>query len=181
METYRPLAINEWQLEWDELPAGDRARLRARQEAPNIIARPLRVLDEDGRDVPVDGQTIGEIAVSGNDVMLGYYRDKQATSEVTRGGCFLTGYLAVMHPADGPAARINPTSRIRSSEDDAQGQLRRAAALHQPGDLVPVEVVGEGLGQRPGDAEPGEPFHPPVVHKHLVAGGGLAGDGCFHS
>jgi fatty-acyl-CoA synthase len=30
--------------------------------------------------------------------MLGYYRDEQATSEVTRGGCFLTGDLAVMHP-----------------------------------------------------------------------------------
>jgi hypothetical protein len=33
------------------------------------------------------------------------------------------------------------TSRVRSSQDDAQGQPRGAAALHQPGDLVPVEAV----------------------------------------
>ena len=71
-ETYGPLAINEWQPEWDELPPDERARLRARQGAPNLIARPLRVLDEQGRDVPANGETIGEIAVAGNDVMLGY-------------------------------------------------------------------------------------------------------------
>ena len=76
----------------------EQAALRARQGAPNIIARPLRVLDEEGRDVPADGETIGEIAVSGNDVMLGYYRDDEATSEVTRSGCMLTGDLAVLHP-----------------------------------------------------------------------------------
>jgi hypothetical protein len=29
---------------------------------------------------------------------------------------------------------------------NAQGQPRGAAALHQPGDLVPVEAVGIGLG-----------------------------------
>ena len=76
----------------------EQATLRARQGAANIIARPLRVLDDDGRDVPADGETIGEIAVSGNDVMLGYYHDDEATREVTRSGCFLTGDLAVRHP-----------------------------------------------------------------------------------
>jgi len=29
---------------------------------------------------------------------IGYYRDDEATREVTRSGCFLTGDLAVMHP-----------------------------------------------------------------------------------
>src|SRR5208282_5617009 len=97
-ETYGPLAINEWQPEWDSLEPAEQARLRARQGAPNVIARPLRVLDAHGRDVPPDGETIGEIAVSGNDVMLGYYRDDEATREVTRSGCMLTGDLAVQHP-----------------------------------------------------------------------------------
>ena len=68
---------------------------------------------------------------------------------------------------------VRATSQVRSSQRDAQGQPRGAAALHQPGDLVPVEAVGVDLGQRPGDAEPGEPVHPPVVHEQLFAASGL--------
>ena len=58
-ETFGPIAVNEWQPEWDELDADARSRLRARQGVGNLIARPLRVLDADGSDVPADGETIG--------------------------------------------------------------------------------------------------------------------------
>ncbi|MBU8822989.1 acyl--CoA ligase family protein [Mycolicibacterium goodii] len=97
-ETYGPVAVNVWQPEWDELPPAEAAGLRARQGVGNIIANPLRVVDIDGADVPRDGSTIGEIAVRGNDVMLGYYNDDAATAAATRSGYFLTGDLAVMHP-----------------------------------------------------------------------------------
>ncbi len=97
-ETFGPIAINEWLPEWDKLATDERNRLRARQGVGNIVARPLRVLDPDGHDVPADGETIGELAVRGNDVMLGYYRDEEATDAVTRSGCLLTGDLAVIHP-----------------------------------------------------------------------------------
>src|SRR5919108_3428555 len=48
-ETYGPLAINEWQPEWDDFEPGRRGTPRARQGAPNIIPRPPRVLDDRGR------------------------------------------------------------------------------------------------------------------------------------
>jgi fatty-acyl-CoA synthase len=140
-ETYGPLAINEWQPEWDELPPDEQAGLRARQGAPNIIARPLRVLDEDGRDVPADGATIGEIAVSGNDVMLGYYRDDDATREVTRSGCFLTGDLAVMHP-DG-YVEIRDRSKdiiISGGENIASVEVEQVLDSHPS--VVESAVVG---------------------------------------
>ena len=76
-ETFGPIAINEWQPEWDDLDADARSRLRARQGVGNLIAQPLRVLDAEGNDVPADGETIGELAARGNDVMLGYYRDEE--------------------------------------------------------------------------------------------------------
>ena len=46
---------------------------------------------------------------------------------------------------------------------------------HQVARLVPVKVAGVDLGERPGDAEPGEPCHPPVVPEQLFVAGGLVG------
>jgi fatty-acyl-CoA synthase len=140
-ETYGPLAINEWQPEWNKLPGQEQATLRARQGAPNIIARPLRVLDDNGRDAPADGETIGEIAVSGNDVMLGYYCDDEATREVTRSGCFLTGDLAVMHP-DG-YVEIRDRSKdiiISGGENIASVEVEQVLDSHPS--VVESAVVG---------------------------------------
>src|SRR5262245_20428452 len=79
------------------------------------------------------------------------------------------------------SAHADPYPDGRSSADDAQGQPRGTAALHQAGDLVPVDVVGIDLAQRPGDAELGEPCHASVVHEQVFVLCGLAaGDGWFH-
>jgi hypothetical protein len=40
-----------------------------------------------------------------------------------------------------------------ASADDAEGKARRAATLHERGDLVPVDMVGHDVGQRPRDAQ----------------------------
>ena len=95
----------------------------------------------DGRDVPADGETIGEIAVSGNDVMLGYYRDDEATREVTRSGCFLTGDLAVMHP-DG-YVEIRDRSKdiiISGGENIASVEVEQVLDSHPS--VVESAVVG---------------------------------------
>jgi fatty-acyl-CoA synthase len=41
---------------------------------------------------------MGEIVMRGNNVMLGYYQDPEATAQAFRGGWFHSGDLAVMHP-----------------------------------------------------------------------------------
>jgi fatty-acyl-CoA synthase len=98
-ETYGPHTICAWHPEWDALPAAERAQLRARQGVAYTVAgMDLRVVDGEMRDVPADGATMGEVLMRGNNVMLGYYKNPQATEEAFRGGWFHSGDLAVMHP-----------------------------------------------------------------------------------
>ncbi len=57
----------------------------------------IRVVDEQGHDVPRDGKTMGEVITRADGVMLGYWRQPQATAEVMRHGWFHTGDMATMH------------------------------------------------------------------------------------
>ncbi len=97
-ETFGPVAVCDWRPEWDRLLPGRRAELKARQGVGNIISERMRVLGQDGRDVPADGTTVGEVAIRGNNVMLGYYRDPEATREAAPDGWFRSGDLGVLHP-----------------------------------------------------------------------------------
>ncbi|MHB1713058.1 MAG: AMP-binding protein, partial [Acidimicrobiales bacterium] len=97
-ETFGPVAVCDWHPEWDRLDPGTRARLRARQGVANVIANPIRIVDDHGIDVVADGETTGQIAVRGNDVMLGYLDDDEATAAAIPDGWFRTGDIGVMHP-----------------------------------------------------------------------------------
>ncbi len=99
-ETFGPAAICDWRPEWDELDGAEQARKKARQGVGNVISQGLRVVGEDGADVPQDAETMGEIALRGNNVMLGYFKDDEATRDAAPDGWFRTGDLAVVH-ADG--------------------------------------------------------------------------------
>ena len=98
-ETYGPHSICAWRAEWDSLSTPERAQLKARQGVPYIaFGTDMRVVDSHMRDVPADGQTMGEVVMRGNNVMLGYYDNPDATTEAFRGGWFHSGDIAVMHP-----------------------------------------------------------------------------------
>jgi fatty-acyl-CoA synthase len=99
-ETFGPIIVCDWHPEWDALDLEERAKLGSRQGVPNVIAGPVRVLDEAGADVPADGRSTGEVAVRGNDVMLGYLHDPEATRAAIPDGWFRTGDIGVTH-ADG--------------------------------------------------------------------------------
>ena len=144
-ETYGPAMICEWHEAWDACSADEPAALKARQGVPNVIGEPARVLVEAGAtagwtDVPADGAALGEIALRGNNVMLGYYRDAEATDEVDADGWFRTGDIGVMHP-DG---YLELTDRqkdviISGGENIASVEVERALETH-PG-VVEAAVV----------------------------------------
>lgn len=166
-ETYGPIAINQWQPAWDTLDEDARIALNARQGVGNVISTALRVLDEDGGDVPPDGVTIGEIACRGNNLMLGYYQDAEATKSVTLDGCFRTGDLGVMHPDGyveirdrGKDIIISGGENIASVEVervlDSHPAVLESAVVARPDEIwgeVPVAFVTLRPGQSAKDAE----------------------------
>jgi fatty-acyl-CoA synthase len=56
----------------------------------------LRVVDANDKDVPHDGQSIGEVVARSDVVMEGYWGQPQATAEAMRGGWFHTGDMATI-------------------------------------------------------------------------------------
>jgi fatty-acyl-CoA synthase len=96
-ETFGPIVVCEPQPRWSEADPSRLAKLIARQGVGNVIAVPPRVIDESGADVPMDGETVGEIVLRGNDLMLGYYREPELTAAAAPDGWFRTGDLAVVH------------------------------------------------------------------------------------
>jgi fatty-acyl-CoA synthase len=130
-ETFGPAVICEWRKDWDQWPAAQRAQIKARQGVGNLIAESLRVVDAQGNDVVRDGATLGEIALRGNNVMLGYYRDDAATRHAAPDGWFRTGDLAVMH-GDG-YIEIKDRAKdiiISGGENIASVEVERTLSAH---------------------------------------------------
>jgi fatty-acyl-CoA synthase len=57
----------------------------------------LRVVDSNDKELPHDGQSIGELVARSDVVMEGYWRQPQATADAMRGGWFHTGDMATIN------------------------------------------------------------------------------------
>ncbi len=96
-EVYGPASVCAEQPGWDNLPADQRAQLKRRQGVSYPLQEAVTVLDpETMREVPRDGETIGEVMFRGNIVMKGYLKNEKATQEALAGGWFHTGDLGVL-------------------------------------------------------------------------------------
>lgn len=97
-ETAPLILVCEAMPEHQNLPVEELAQIKARQGVELVSSGELRVVDEDGNEVPHDGETLGEITVRGNVVMKGYYNDPEATNAAIKNGWFHSGDAAVVHP-----------------------------------------------------------------------------------
>ena len=143
-ETYGPSLICDWRREWNVLPANEQARIKARQGVGTLVTSSVRVVDADGADVPADGTTQGEIAIRGNNVMLGYYKDPDATAAASMEGpggtWFRTGDVAVMHDHGYVEVRDRAKDVIISGgENIASIEVEQALASHP--DVLECAVV----------------------------------------
>ena len=72
----------------------DEALARAGSTGKEFFFTKVRVVDEDGHDVPPD--TPGEVICMGNHVMTGYWNRPEATAETIVDGWLHTGDIAVV-------------------------------------------------------------------------------------
>ena len=79
------------------MPCDDEARHYKRARAGYAIPGvEIRVVDADGRDVPRDGESVGEVLARGDVVMDGYWNRPADSLQAMEGGWFHTGDLATL-------------------------------------------------------------------------------------
>src|SRR5438445_9567611 len=129
----------------------ERAIIKARTGVELITSGHLRVVDEQGREVPHDATALGEIVVRGNAVMDGYYRDPEATRKAMSDGWFHTGDAAVVQPDGYVEIRDRIKDVIISggeniSSIEVEGVLLRHPAVQE---VAVVGVPHEKWGEAP--------------------------------
>jgi fatty-acyl-CoA synthase len=96
-ETYGPASVAAKRVSWAQQDLSEQTRLNGRQGVRYALEDGMTVMDpETMREVPADGQTMGEIMFRGNIVMKGYLKNASATAKSFSGGWFHTGDLAVL-------------------------------------------------------------------------------------
>ncbi len=129
----------------------ERAAIKACQGVELITSGELLVIDIDGREVPHDGMTVGEIIARGNVVMRGYFQDPEATAEAMRNGWMHTGDAAVVHPDGYVEIRDRLKDVIISGGENISSVEVESVLLKHPA-VREVAVVGlphEKWGEAP--------------------------------
>jgi fatty-acyl-CoA synthase len=150
-ETAPFISICEPLPEHGGLAAAERATIKARQGVELITSGELRVVDAGMRDVPQDGNTMGEIVARGNVIMSGYYNDPDATAAAFAGGWFHSGDGAVVHPDGYIEIRDRFKDVIISGGENISSIEVEGALLRHPA-ILEAAVVGmphEKWGESP--------------------------------
>ena len=118
----------------------ERARRLSRQGVAHPIAGEAMVMDRVDIQVPRDGITVGEIALRGNTIMAGYYKDPETTEKVFSSGVFRTGDLAVRHPNGAIEIRDRSKDIIISGGENI-ASIEIEGILHQHPAVLLAAVV----------------------------------------
>ena len=130
--------------------ASDDVKLRRKATAGYPIAgTEVRVVDLNGRDVPCDGQQVGEVIVRSDVVMAGYWDQPEDTARVIRDDWFHTGDLATVDE-EGYVLIVDRTKDmiLSGGENIASAEIERViyghpAVLECAVIAVPDEQWGE--------------------------------------
>jgi fatty-acyl-CoA synthase len=142
-ETYGPAAVCAKHAEWEALDIGARTERNGRQGVRYTAEEGMTVMDpETMREVPRDGETMGEIMFRGNVTMKGYLKNPSATAEAFAGGWFHSGDLAVMQP-DGYVKIKDRSKDVIISGGENISSIEVEDALYRHPAVVAAAVVAQ--------------------------------------
>ena len=142
-ETYGPAAVCAKHDEWMSLDIGARTERNGRQGVRYTCEEGMTVMDpETMREVPWDGETMGEIMFRGNITMKGYLKNRKASDEAFAGGWFHSGDLAVMQP-DGYVKIKDRSKDVIISGGENISSLEVEDALYRHPSVVAAAVVAQ--------------------------------------
>jgi fatty-acyl-CoA synthase len=140
-ESYGPATFCAAQDDWAELDLDARASRMARQGVNYLTLEEATILDpETLREVPRDGETMGELMLRGNTVMKGYLKNPSATDTAFEGGWFHTGDLGVLHP-DGYIEVKDRSKDVIISGGENISSLEVEEALYRHPKVLEAAVV----------------------------------------
>jgi fatty-acyl-CoA synthase len=96
----------------EDLPEGQRFTVRSKQGRP-VAGVEIRAVDEQGKEVPWDGKTMGELQIRGPWVASSYYNDPR-TADAFMDGWFRTGDVVTLDP-DGYMQIVDRTKDVVKS------------------------------------------------------------------
>ena len=142
-ETYGPSVVCAWKTEWNNLKPEDQAKMKARQGVPYSVQENIKIVDPKTlKEVPKDGETIGEVLMRGNITMRGYLKNKKATDEAFENGWFHTGDLGVWYE-DGYVQLKDRSKDIIISGGENISSIEVEDALYKHPEIVAVGVVAK--------------------------------------
>jgi fatty-acyl-CoA synthase len=111
----------------------------------------LRVVDEDGQDIPHDGRTTGEIVVRAPWLTMGYHKQPELGEELWRGGYLHSGDIANVD-ADGFLKLTDRVKDVIKSGGEWISSLEIESLVSQLDGVREVAAIGiphEKWGERP--------------------------------
>jgi len=101
----------------------------------------IRVVDEEGNDVPRDGHTSGEIVVQSEANMVGYWQKPELTAETIRDGWMWTGDVATWDE-DGYVFIVDRAKDMIISGGENIYSTQVEAAIHKHPGVLECAVIG---------------------------------------
>lgn len=118
----------------------------------NMLGVDLRVVDDNGKDIPADGVSVGEVIARGNVVMAGYWRQPDATAAVIVDNWFHTGDMATID-AEGMIEVVDRKKDLIISGGENVSSIEIEGMLYKHPSVLEaacIAIPDEKWGEAPG-------------------------------